>query len=131
MLILLIDTVAATSCIQLYNNKKLASEFSWESGQRLGDDLLPNIIALLSRHHVTLADVRGILVNAGPGSFTGTRIGVAVANALAFAGGVPVQAVQGDIWSSVSGLTIEGNQYTGPVHPIYDRAASVTIKTQA
>lgn len=40
-----------------------------------------------------LADISTITVNPGPGSFTGTRVGVAVANALAFALKVPINGL--------------------------------------
>lgn len=52
--------------------------------------LLPLISKLLKEHKLSLKDLTGIKVEAGPGSYTGLRVGVAVANALGFALGVPV-----------------------------------------
>jgi len=52
--------------------------------------VLPMIEEMLEKHQVPLSDVSGIEVNPGPGSFTGVRVGVAVANALGFALGIPV-----------------------------------------
>lgn len=52
--------------------------------------LLPTIDQLLKRHKMSIKDIDAIWVNTGPGSFTGIRIGVSVANALGFAQGVPV-----------------------------------------
>lgn len=49
--------------------------------------LLPLIVKLL---HGYWKDLDGIEVEKGPGSFTGLRVGVSVANALGFALGIPV-----------------------------------------
>lgn len=38
--------------------------------------------------------IKRIFVNSGPGSFTGTRVGVAIANALSFSLGVPVNNIK-------------------------------------
>ncbi len=52
--------------------------------------LLPLISKLLDREKMILKDIKGIEVETGPGSFTGLRVGVAVANALGFALNIPV-----------------------------------------
>lgn len=52
--------------------------------------LLPLISKLLDRENLTFADLEGIEVETGPGSFTGLRVGVSVANALGFALNIPV-----------------------------------------
>lgn len=52
--------------------------------------VLPLIEKLLKMHAMTLSDINEIEVNTGPGSFTGLRVGIAVANALAFLLGIPV-----------------------------------------
>lgn len=52
--------------------------------------LLPLIKKLLKVTGCKLQDLKGIEVETGPGSFTGLRVGVSVANALGFALGIPV-----------------------------------------
>ena len=52
--------------------------------------LLPLIEKLLKKNNLEYKDLRGIEVETGPGSFTGLRVGVAVANALGFALKIPV-----------------------------------------
>lgn len=52
--------------------------------------LLPLISKLLDREKMKLKDLDGIEVETGPGSFTGIRVGVSVANALGFSLGIPV-----------------------------------------
>lgn len=52
--------------------------------------LLPLIIKLLKIEKIALDDLQNIEVETGPGSFTGLKVGVAVANALGFALNIPV-----------------------------------------
>jgi tRNA threonylcarbamoyladenosine biosynthesis protein TsaB len=44
--------------------------------------VLPLIDELLQKHTITLQDLTAIQVNEGPGSFTGLRVGAAIANTL-------------------------------------------------
>ncbi len=53
--------------------------------------LLPAIEELLDKHKKSIKDLDSIVVAEGPGgSFTGTRVGIAVANALAYGLKIPV-----------------------------------------
>ena len=55
--------------------------------------LLADVDDLLVAAGVVPADLTGIVVGTGPGSFTGTRIGLAVARGLALSLGLPVAGV--------------------------------------
>jgi tRNA threonylcarbamoyladenosine biosynthesis protein TsaB len=55
--------------------------------------LLPLCHELLGRAGITVADLRGIACGNGPGSFTGLRVGMAVAKGLALAFDVPIVLV--------------------------------------
>ncbi len=52
--------------------------------------VLPLIEALLQENNLKLTDITEIAVHPGPGSFTGLRVGVSVANALSVLLGIPV-----------------------------------------
>jgi len=66
------------------------------------DNLLPLIERVLGDAGVALAAVDGFAVGAGPGSFTGLRIGMATVKGLAFASGRPLWAV-----SSLQALALD------------------------
>ena len=55
--------------------------------------VLPMIGKLLKKQGLGLEDLSLIEVNTGPGSFTGIRVGMAIANALSFALKIPVKMI--------------------------------------
>ena len=59
--------------------------------------LLPIIIKILKKNKKSLSDIDEIEVETGPGSFTGTSVGVSVANALGFTLNIPVNNKKGKI----------------------------------
>lgn len=64
-----------------------------ESGRRHNRDLIPAIQELIREAGLTLAELAGIRVGIGPGSYTGLRIGITAAKALAYALEKPLVAV--------------------------------------
>lgn len=66
---------------------------SGDSAKKHAETLLPAVERLLDSHGLTTADMDAFAADIGPGSFTGVRIGVCTANALAMAHGKPVIAV--------------------------------------
>ena len=52
--------------------------------------ILPMIGKILKKHSLESKDISEIQINAGPGSFTGIRVGLAIANALSFTLKIPV-----------------------------------------
>lgn len=53
-------------------------------------NVLPMIEKILHQQKINSSAIKEIKVNPGPGSFTGTRVGIAVANTLGWVLGVPV-----------------------------------------
>lgn len=73
----------------------LGEEVVWMKGsskKMKAQQVLPLIDKLLSRQGVKLKELDGIKINPGPGSFTGLRVGLAVANSIGWALDIPVEA---------------------------------------
>lgn len=60
------------------------------SGKERAQAALPLITQILGENHLTFEDITAIEVVTGPGSFTGLRVGIAVANTLATILDVPI-----------------------------------------
>lgn len=66
-----------------------------EKRETPGDqNVLELIDKLLEKQDVLLKDVHAIEINTGPGSFTGLKVGAAIANALSFSGSISVNGKQ-------------------------------------
>jgi len=66
----------------------------------LAETLHAKIQELLKNQNKDWADIQGIIIFKGPGSFTGLRIGMSVANALAYSLSVPIIGTIGDNWQT-------------------------------
>jgi tRNA threonylcarbamoyladenosine biosynthesis protein TsaB len=55
---------------------------------------LPAVDKLLHRNQTKIEEIKKVEVNKGPGSFTGLRVGIAIANALSFLLKIPVNKKQ-------------------------------------
>lgn len=75
-------------------------------------DVLGFLVHCLEKENIKPEDIDSIEVNPGPGSFTGTRVGVTIANALGYA------------------LEIKVNGSFAPVEPIYFSPPSITPKKE-
>jgi len=89
-MILCIDTKDQKQVtVSLKKEGKVVEELS-EQNEFGSQVLLPLIEKLLKSQKLDFKDLKGIEVETGPGSFTGIRVGVSVANALGFSLGVLV-----------------------------------------
>jgi len=61
--------------------------------QRASSFLIPHVTALLSEHGLSLADMRYLAVDCGPGAFTSLRVAIATVNGIAFASRIPLVPV--------------------------------------
>lgn len=91
--ILAVDTSAkSVSCALVRDGRVLASFFA-NNGLTHSQTLLPMVEDLLRVAAISMDQVDALAVNAGPGSFTGVRIGVSAVKGLAFTNDLPCVSV--------------------------------------
>lgn len=89
-MILAIDTATQYAGLALYNQDGLLAEEFWFAGRRHTTELAPRIVRMLKLADMTVSELDAIAISVGPGSFTGVRIGLAVAKGLALPHKLPV-----------------------------------------
>ena len=89
--LLAISTSSAALSVAVFRGAAVGAAVHEVIGRGHAERLVATVAAVLAEAGMTRADA--ILVDLGPGSFTGVRIGVAAARALGLAWGVPVTGV--------------------------------------
>ena len=87
MKILSIDSSALVASVALCEDERLLAEYTLNNGNTHSETLLPMVESVLKGFDISPADIDLFAVSAGPGSFTGVRIGAATVKGLAFASG--------------------------------------------
>ena len=112
---LTIDTSTSTCSVALTIGDRLVAEYLLSMEKTLASRLLRSVDAALADAGLTVADLDGIGVALGPGSFTGLRIGVATVKGLALAARKPVAG-----FSSLAMLAMNLPWAAYPVCPMFD-----------
>jgi tRNA threonylcarbamoyladenosine biosynthesis protein TsaB len=92
-ILLAIDTSTRSVGLALFNGSQILAEAIWESRDFHTVELAPAVVAMLTRAQLNASDLGAIAVAIGPGSFTGLRIGLALAKGLAIALHIPLVGV--------------------------------------
>lgn len=93
MKILAVDTSATAASVAVAEENKLIGEFSINTALTHSQTLMPMVEELLKNTGLSVNDIDAVAVNAGPGSFTGVRIGVAAVKGIAFPKNLPCVSV--------------------------------------
>ncbi|WP_019222219.1 tRNA (adenosine(37)-N6)-threonylcarbamoyltransferase complex dimerization subunit type 1 TsaB [Bartonella rattaustraliani] len=93
MLILAIDTASIYCTVALIDHKTVIARISECLNKGHAEKLIGHIAQITNQAKITLHQVERIAVNIGPGSFTGVRVGVSTARALALALEIPAVGV--------------------------------------
>ena len=93
MKILAVETATAWQSVALLDDDHVLATHDQEAGGAHGSLLLPAIDQLLTKSKVRLSELDGLCCSAGPGSFTGIRVGLATCLGLRAASGVPLALV--------------------------------------
>lgn len=100
----------------------------WQAHRQLAETVHNKIKQLLAKPGKTVHDLTGVIVFRGPGSFTGLRIGVSVANALAASLDIPIVGASGDDWlkQGLNTAELTRSAYDAPVLPHYGGEPHIT-----
>ena len=119
MLILAFETSAKAASVALTENGKLLGEGYQNTGLTHSQTLMVMAEDVLKQCGKTAQDVQAVAVAAGPGSFTGVRIGVAAAKGFAWGAELPCYGV-----STLEAMAESLNVYDGYVCPCMDARRS-------
>lgn len=90
MPILAIDTATMVSSVAVADKDRLLAELTVQTRLTHSETLLPHVEQVLKMAGVEKAALDGVAVSLGPGSFTGLRIGLAAAKAIAYGLDIPI-----------------------------------------
>jgi tRNA threonylcarbamoyladenosine biosynthesis protein TsaB len=93
MKILAIETATRAGSVALLDSGRVIGQVLLDIAVTHSERLMAMVDRLLADCGLGPGDLEGLAVSAGPGSFTGLRVGLATAKGLAFALGIPVAPV--------------------------------------
>ena len=99
-MILTIRTDNPDAELGLYQAEEQKAYLKWHADRNLSAEIHNKIDELLAKRHISYADIKGIVIYKGPGSFTGLRIGFSVANAITSELDIPIAAAGTEQWIS-------------------------------
>lgn len=92
-MLLAINTATSETELALIKDRKVIEARSWISQRDDAEKTFPAIIKLLKDHKLTFQDLKALFVINGPGTFSGVRVGVTIANTLGFSLNVPIYSM--------------------------------------
>jgi tRNA threonylcarbamoyladenosine biosynthesis protein TsaB len=116
--------------VGVYDGATQRSYYKWEANRKLAKELLATIRDELQKNSADWKDVAGVVVYQGPGSFTGLRIGVTVADSIAYGNNIPIVGAQGDDWIATGTARLLAGETDKLVLPHYGAEANITISTK-
>ena len=124
-MILLLDTSTPTCKLSLVDGDWRYDD-EWEAGRTLAKGLLGYLQEQLQKNGKTFADISGIGAFAGPGSFTGLRIGLTVLNTMADAQRIPIVGSTDENWQQNVLRQLKAGKNEKIVLPFYGSDAHIT-----
>lgn len=92
MTCLILDTSTDLCLIGIAKENCIVSQEIYVHSNLLSKNFIPSVQAMLQRNGLHPSHLTSIAIGIGPGSYTGTRLGVAVARSLAFGLNIPIRA---------------------------------------
>ena len=127
MLLLTIRTDKPDAEIGLFQDGAKLAYSTWQAHRRLAETIHLKIQEVLESQNYNLAEIEGIAAFKGPGSFTGLRIGLSVANTLAYTCDVPIVSTAGKDWVELGVAKLQGGQNDHIALPEYGSPPHITL----
>lgn len=126
MITLALRTDKPEAELYLYDNEKMLDETKWQAHLKLAETLNSKIDEILNKSSISYKDLDGIAIYKGPGSFTGLRIGMSVANALAYSQAIPIVARGTNSWLAEAIQALKAGRSDKVAAPEYGAPAHIT-----
>jgi tRNA threonylcarbamoyladenosine biosynthesis protein TsaB len=114
-LLLALDTSTHVASVALFDGQQVLSETTWLAGREHSTRLLVEVVAALDRVAHTPAELTGLVVARGPGSFTGVRVALSVAKGVSAGLSIPVWGI-----SSLEVLAASAGEVDLPVRAVVE-----------
>lgn len=128
MIILGIRTDKPQAELYLHGGGKQLGQIKWQAHLELSKTIHKRIEEILNKSSISWNDIGGIVCFKGPGSFTGLRIGLTVANAFAYAHDIPIVARRGETWFKKGIADLQAGKNDKIATPFYDRPAATSAQ---
>jgi tRNA threonylcarbamoyladenosine biosynthesis protein TsaB len=115
MILLAIECASTTGGAAVLAQNRLVASLAFTSGALYSQRLLPSIEWLLGRAEIDIGAISAVAVSKGPGSFTGLRIGMSAAKAIAYANGAKLVGV-----NTLEAMALRAAGLGAPVCPLLD-----------
>ncbi|MDZ7786473.1 MAG: tRNA (adenosine(37)-N6)-threonylcarbamoyltransferase complex dimerization subunit type 1 TsaB [Candidatus Saccharibacteria bacterium] len=125
-MILCLRTDKPEAEIALVWDGEVVQKETWQAHRQLAATLHQKVKESLQKVDSDISRITGVVVYRGPGSFTGLRIGIAVANALSDSLAIPVVGSSGDDWMRDGLSEVKKADSSQKVVPVYGRGAHIT-----
>jgi tRNA threonylcarbamoyladenosine biosynthesis protein TsaB len=128
MIVLVIKTDNPQAEIGVFDNQTKLAYKTWEAHKRLAETIHQTIDEVLAEAGKKLEDLQGVVVYEGPGSFTGLRIGITVANTIAYSLHIPIVASKEERWIETGINRLHAGEQDEVALPFYGRDAHITTQ---
>ncbi|MCS7177685.1 MAG: tRNA (adenosine(37)-N6)-threonylcarbamoyltransferase complex dimerization subunit type 1 TsaB [Anaerolineae bacterium] len=92
-MLLALDTATRFASLALHDGRVVRYEATWEAGRQHTTQLMPKVVSALEELGTGPEALSAVAVALGPGSFTGLRVGLAIAKGLALAREIPLVGI--------------------------------------
>lgn len=102
MIFLALETATSRQSMAIFRDQELLRSIECDSGCSLTPQIIPSLNQLLDEVSLKIADLEGLAISIGPGTFTGLRVGLATMTAFRLALGIPlvgVPTLEGLAWN--------------------------------